>query len=170
WLIEAVNKNNEKVELWESYWKTGRAQKHNRIWKAFYIPVTQSVELPSNPSPSLESLSKIFKTALTKIEAFARRNELDFWADIFLKALDLLLDESLVDVNDDFLPNCYTQKARQLAAVCKLSSVFGGMGSWNDQWFNDEDQDKLSRNLTEELYVVVNQGLVAAVNSFPEEK
>jgi hypothetical protein len=45
-----------------------------------------------------------------------------------------------------------------------MAWVFGGMGSWNDQGF-DGDDDRIYRELSDHLYDLLNQGICAAANS-----
>jgi hypothetical protein len=54
--------------------------------------------------------------------------------------------------------------ATQLLGAAQAAWVFGGMGSWNDLWFEGDDQS-LYEQLSEELYQLLNAAIVIAANT-----
>jgi hypothetical protein len=51
-----------------------------------------------------------------------------------------------------------------LLEACQTAWVFGGMGSWNDLWFEGEDQGIYER-VSERLFEAVNAGIEQAATS-----
>jgi hypothetical protein len=51
-----------------------------------------------------------------------------------------------------------------LISPAQAAWVFGGMGSWNDQGFDGQTQDRYER-LSENLYKLLNRVIVTAANS-----
>ena len=105
---------------------------------------------------------------LQKISAFADKFEhTQHWAKIFNNARQTLAEFESQPA-DVFIPfGIYSKEARQLIEASFLSSsVFGGMGSWNDQAFGEED-DKLYHTYSKDLYDATRHGIVAGVNSYP---
>ena len=43
--------------------------------------------------------------------------------------------------------------------------VFGGMGSWNDMWFEKEEKEKIYTELSKELYEMIMKGIESSINS-----
>jgi len=105
---------------------------------------------------------------LQKISSFAGRFEhTQHWSNIFKNAHETLTEfES--HPSDVFIPfGVYSKEARQLIEASFLSSsVFGGMGSWNDQAFGEED-NKLYNAYSKDLYDATRHGIVAGINSYP---
>ena len=119
-------------------------------------------------SPSVGDARERLDGILEKISSFAGKFEhTQHWSRIFLNAHETLAEfES--HPSDVFIPfGIYSKEARQLIEASFLSSsVFGGMGSWNDQAFGEED-DKLYSTYSKELYDATRHGIVIGVNSYP---
>ena len=58
---------------------------------------------------------------------------------------------------------------RQLLFSAGYSYVFGGMGSWNDTWLEDEQEQAEYDRLTLRLYELVNSSIVASINKDQNE-
>jgi hypothetical protein len=97
---------------------------------------------------------------------FARKDDwTKHWATIFKNALKVL-DEFEPNVADEFIPaGIYPKETRQLIETVFRSWVFGGMGSWNDLTFNEDDQETY-RTLSRDLYSVLCQAIESVANSF----
>jgi hypothetical protein len=163
-LIEAVGQINS--EFWEGFHRVGdRNDPDRRIWLCTHIlqgmTPTKDVE-PAQLSSALENL----RAALPAIEAHARAEKYDTFADCFARASAALAGE-----RQDPWPHIveiarYTGfDERQLNVLHAINHawVFGGMGSWNDLSGGPE-YDKVS----EKLYSALNESIAALGSStFP---
>jgi hypothetical protein len=161
-LIEAVGQFNS--ELWEGFHRLGdRNDPDRRIWLCTHIlqgtiPVNE-VESAQTLPAALESL----RAALIDIEAYARAENYDTFADCFARAT-----EALDGKRKDPWPHekeivRYTGfDARQLNVLHAINHawVFGGMGSWNDLGGGPE-YDKVSQK----LYDALNASIAGLANS-----
>jgi hypothetical protein len=115
----------------------------------------------------LESVVDDVRASLMAVSNLARKINEDFWADYFIKALNILEDNSMV--KSDILPSVYSPISHKLLATIRKGWCFGGMGSWNDsppyaahQMGLDED----FKNITEQLYKSYLNSIEAIVNSY----
>lgn len=161
WYIETM------FDGYSNYW-TSRQEvnrendPNNKIWAYHYTRKTG--EFPTkNIQPDIAELRNDLENALTNIEAYARKENLQFWADIFEKALQRLKGQKndtgyyamLVDKN-------YSTEAVNLLYAASAGWVFGGMGSWNDGISSSDEYNSVSND----LYNAINLSIVAAANSF----
>ncbi|HEY0070824.1 MAG TPA: hypothetical protein VGE04_12735 [Chloroflexia bacterium] len=157
----------DKSEVWSAAWKfVGKpGDGHGSYWNVTYAGLL--VEgMPAVERHDLGEMEARLRQALVEIERFARENGEESWADVFKRELDDL-DDSTQLQPDDMLPaEGYSGEARRLLSAAAGAWVFGGMGSWNDIYFSDEqvraDYDRLSA----QLYDAVVASVVAATNSF----
>jgi hypothetical protein len=71
-----------------------------------------------------------------------------------------------VPYNPDIAPAGWLSlEQRQLLAFAVQAWVFGGMGSWNDAWFEDESQGDHYAEVTERLYEAVIAAFIAVTNA-----
>jgi hypothetical protein len=70
-----------------------------------------------------------------------------------------------IPYHPDLLPAGYTSEARQLAAMAVKAWVFGGMGSWNDVYFDDRQVAAEYAAISQNLYGALLRALLASVNS-----
>ena len=57
-----------------------------------------------------------------------------------------------------------TLPVMQLFSAASEGYVFGGMGSWNDYWYNDKAIEARHNQLSRELYSVINDCYLAIAN------
>ncbi len=156
----------ERSECWEAGWQVGnRNATDQRIWRVRYALVEEMRTLAVNKVP-LGELSEEMVAALTEIEAFARRQNLDGFADCFAKAESCLKadDPFALVYHRDLAPDGALALApARLLAACQAAWVFGGMGSWNDLGFTGEDQELYER-LSNRLFHILNAAICVAVN------
>lgn len=62
--------------------------------------------------------------------------------------------------------NYFLSALQVLYCAAAGSSVFGGMGSWNDLRFYSEEDQKQYDSLSARLYDDINQAIIAPVNSY----
>jgi hypothetical protein len=151
WLVEVVGPENS--EVWEGFDRLGdRNDPQKHIWEKTYIRVGTAT--PDQVSPvSLETGLAALRGVLPEIEAYARDEKLDGFADCFARALGAL-DGPAPESNDYFdsfrrYTGAGESQIRALSAVMD-AWVFGGMGSWNDTG-GGERYDSLSERLFESL-------------------
>jgi hypothetical protein len=166
WSIEVGFETGQ--EFWVPRWDAGRRNDPSRrIWEVVYRGVTSSDSAESAPVDLIHANSDL-RAAIDEAEAFARRAYVDFWADWFINALSLLDSvDPIPPFHRNLLPkNGYSLRARQTLSAAVQSFVFGGMGSWNDLNFNDEDLQRDYFQVTRNLYKAVMAALVGATNAY----
>ena len=165
WLIQA-NKSGTS-DYWEANWKVGDQQREDRrIWQVTYGRVARNRPIGGSDQADLQVLRENFRNVLEEIKAFAMKKNLAGFANCFARGLEDLGGGSSANgfhkelLNASILPS----SAIQLLSAAQSSWVFGGMGSWNDLGFDGQDQETYER-LSEALYTMANQAIVAAANS-----
>ena len=152
--------------MWESGWTTTRGA---RPWKVYYLIVARDWEQFAGSYLSLRGARRRLSNALINVEAFAREQRENYWAESFRKALETL-DAPYPLEGSDFVPRgCFSLEAEQLFAAGLRSWVFGGMGSWNDLCFGGKTEEQYVQ-FSNELYDAMCQSLVVAINSYPSSR
>lgn len=112
-------------------------------------------------------ITRDFEERLRLIAAFSDGEGLDVFSNSFRRALELLRDGDpprrgweVDNVEGARLP----LHARQWLAACSASSVYGGMGSWNDRLYPAPQQEEFVR-VTRALYQIQVEAAVAAINT-----
>lgn len=104
---------------------------------------------------------------LAAIGNFARTRKLEGFSKAFDAGLAQLnaQDPYKGDYHGDLAPDrALPLAAAQLLGAAQAAWVFGGMGSWNDLWFEGDDQSLYER-LSEDLYQLLNAAIVTAANT-----
>ena len=167
--IQTVFQNHS--DFWKSREEvTDKDAPNNKIWTVSYGRLTTGQRTQSKKSYDIDSIKNKLKNKLTEISEFAKKENLNFWAEWFNTALDLL-DSPTPYINDKeklIIPTDKMDfKAIQLLAGSGKAWCFGGMGSWNDNSFGfDKEKDKLYERLSAELYDIVNESYLAVANSY----
>jgi hypothetical protein len=161
WVVE-----DGKADVWTPSWQVGnRAAPQNRIWRVTYALSASNVAHGIVAEP-LKPLRHRLDAALSGALAFCARHKVDGFASQFHTAVECLssADPFSLIYHKDLAPaGALPLPAQQLLAACSTAWVFGGMGSWNDLYF---EGDRESYDLvSEELFTVVNEAIVAATNS-----
>ncbi|MEQ1782722.1 MAG: hypothetical protein ABMA14_15265, partial [Hyphomonadaceae bacterium] len=151
---------------WEGFERVGDQEDPERkiwLWTNIRVGGAMRQEADSDaPGLSLEQAVARLREALVAIEAYAREEKYDNFADLFLDAI-AALDKDVTGVAADWEDARYTGfDAKQLMVLTALgaASVFGGMGSWNDLG-GGETYDRVSHA----LYEALNDCTVALANS-----
>ncbi|HEV8284337.1 MAG TPA: hypothetical protein VGQ09_08500 [Chitinophagaceae bacterium] len=167
WLIEAIYKNYS--DFWYADWKVGNQDDPERkIWSVLYETVAKKEQI-RNLQFLLNASKEALEKKLTEIEAFARENDLEFWADVFKNALKALHSEKPNADSfyfDLIMLKNYSLLAQQLIFGAAAAWIFGAMGSWNDMSFQEKDKNEKYEKLTEELYDAVIIALIAGINTY----
>lgn len=153
----------KNCELWLGRWEvTDKDHPERRIWSVTYYRVgTDNCE---RELVDIEASKVNLKGILQEIELFARKHNINDFAETFNKAIKTL-DSDKPSTYWNLTPDIgYTIQAKQLLYGACNAWVFGGMGSWND-WTPDDDKETYTY-LTEQLYYVVIESLGVAINSY----
>jgi hypothetical protein len=71
--------------------------------------------------------------------------------------------------DDLIVVNNYSLENRQLLMSASKAFVFGGMGSWNDLWFENEEKEKEHNALSTVLYGIMMRSIVSSINKDNDE-
>jgi len=166
WMIEATRPTG--ADYWEARWEVGdRTQPDKKIWRVTYGWIASHDCAAHDPSEGIAEIKARLAQSLTSIESFARKHQLDGFAKAFDASLSCLTSAeptTAVYHTDIAPPNFLPPAANQLLAAVQAAWVFGGMGSWNDLGFEENDQ-KEYEVLSEALYRLLNIAIVVAANT-----
>lgn len=160
-------------EMWVNRWEIGdKNHPQRKIWRVTYARMMNDFVF-ERPKDSLETAYSQLKNALHEISSFARaQNEKDFLL-CFQSALnDLDFRNSPANESRHWLfpPQILSPKAEATLNAAESAWVFGGMGSWNDLYCEQNTQSEYER-VSEGLYLAIVNAIVASVNdSFLAER
>ncbi|WCO00232.1 hypothetical protein [Psychroserpens ponticola] len=156
-------------DFWQSREEvTNQNAKDKKIWKISYGRLIINQPTQSKTEYDLEYIKNELNQKLIEIGSFAKKEKLDFWANWFNEAIDIL-NKNYPYTNEHDKLIVPTEKMEleslQLLAGAGKAWCFGGMGSWNDNGFNEKDKHKTYERLTSELYEIVNLSYLAVANT-----
>lgn len=156
WLVEAVG--DGRCELWESFQSIGdQNDPQQKMWLTTWI--RQGEDAPFDAAAiRLETAIAELSAVLPEIAAFARREQLDNFAELFETAMGLLdgQTEGNLAFSGDLMRYGHTdQRLAAIYAAVGHAWVFGGMGSWNDLGGVPDPYEELSERLFRALCDVV---------------
>jgi hypothetical protein len=142
---------------------------NRKIWTDSYYRTLIGKQTQPKKHYNIIILKEILKNKLTEISAFAKKENLSFWAERFDKAIDLL-DSSLSNEKEPNMQMIPSDRINletiQLLTGASAAWCFGGMGSWNDVGFKENHKYELYDRLTADLYDIVNESYIAVANSY----
>ncbi len=160
----------DTIEFWVSRWDVvNQNAPDKRIWRVTYNCLRKSVGHIQPPQPDLGAASSQLINALANIREFAGKHHLTDWEDWFLRASTCLEESQPVSFPDyiDFVClDSYPEISRRLFAAAYQGWVFGGMGSWNDLFFEPEAENTLYHELSASLYAAITDAIQQATWSF----
>lgn len=165
WLLETTGSKGS--DYWEGRWEVGdQSRADKKIWRVTYGRIAANQPPSPHAASDLQSLRQRLTKNLTDIAAFAHHQKLDGFVNAFEAGLSNLASSSPgADLyHNDLLTAEMPLTAAQLLSAAQSSWVFGGMGSWNDLGFDDDDQ-RTYEDLSEDLYKLLNDSIVSATNS-----
>lgn len=167
WLIEAYN--GKTSDFWESNWDVSdRNAKDKRIWSVTYGLISRNDNSRITALEDLNIVSQRLKSIFEKAFEFANNYEyLSGFKNCFKNALTCLesSDPLKYIYHKDLVPGSFNNmKALQILSACQCGWVFGGMGSWNDLWFEGEEQKKYEE-ISDQLYYSICNSIPIATNS-----
>ncbi|ASR55458.1 hypothetical protein ACT17Q_02965 [Cellulomonas sp. CW35] len=163
----AVLATGRRSSVWVPRWEVGDAHRADRrIWDVRLVGSWAEGVAPPQRAPVGTALAGL-TTVLEAAEALAREQDLDSWATWFAGALEQARSgHAEIPYHADMAP-CppVTPEARHLLGVAARSWVFGGMGSWNDVWMQDDEAQARYDAVTGALYRAVVDACVVATNA-----
>jgi hypothetical protein len=157
-------------ELWQSREEvTDRDSPDQKIWAVSYGRILTKQKTQAKSSWDIATTKKKLEDKLTEMVKFAQTEKLTFWAEWFSIALEPLHSNEPFEKGKSspiLPPDKINLTTMQLLAGSQKAWCFGGMGSWNDIGFKDQDTDNLYNKLTAELYEVVNESYLCVANSY----
>lgn len=133
-----------------------------KIWESSFYEVDAT---PIPRTTNVEAARTALNEALDAAIAFCGRAR-NNWADWLVEAqLQLSSDQPKAPYHSDMFPVDATPlRTRQLGNAASSAWVFRGMGSWNDQLFENELQAEFDQ-VSQQLYDAVLNGLVQSANN-----
>jgi hypothetical protein len=149
WLIEVVTRAGVS-EFWAPRWEvTDRPRLDGRVWDVNYLCLGH--DAPNDDWDATDSAADL-RSVLVDLDAFARENDADVFADAFESAL-VELDGAIyrpVPYSDLAPPGLLSHAQEGLLRAMQTAWVFGGADSWSDLRFKGETAaryDELSDRL-----------------------
>jgi hypothetical protein len=167
WLIETLFDGYS--DYWSNRWTvTQKENPDNKIWSVNYGRTF--IRRPvSNLQIDIWQSHTLLAIVLAEITGFALLKGLGEWAEIFQKAIAVLSSPSPGTgyyYKDFFVEKNYSLPARQNLFAAGTAWVFGGMGSWNDLYFETETDNQQYERVSAKLFAAINQAILATINSF----
>lgn len=165
WLLEAIYENYS--DYWSGHWEYEKANQ-KKPWKVTYqlsYPEKQTYNIQMNPQVIKNKLQE----SLLQISEFAYRiyGPDSMWGKRFDLSLSMLESSEPWQTyyHKDLIPlSNFSLLKKQILFSAANSFVFGGMGSWNDTYFeNKEEQDEYTQ-LSGQLYSSIMNTILSAVN------
>ena len=165
WLIEAFNGNSS--EFWEANWEVGdQDDPERKIWKVNYYRIAENHKPMIHQHNSMDGVKENLLEALGECNDFALQHDLDGFANCFKSATEALLNnDDNACYHKDLTPKkVQNDLCESILCACQLAWVFGGMGSWNDLWFEGEAQVHYSE-ISNKLYYLICDAIPKSTNS-----
>lgn len=165
WCIRADS--GKATQLWRARWSIkNHNDPQNRIWSVEYLRIPPY--LAQAKFPRVDEAVQELREALDDARIFSKKADLGFWGEYFAEAIGLLGHSApVIPYHPDLLPPGFrVLSSRQLLASACKAWVFGGMGSWNDVYFeNTSKMKKEYVSVTSRLYQAIMNAIGAAANS-----
>ncbi|MEM1057346.1 MAG: hypothetical protein AAGI52_17655 [Bacteroidota bacterium] len=156
------------MDFWTARWEVGdRNAPECQIWRVEYGLIDEGVQSAPPAQRSLPEIADSLRRSLDSITDFAVEHGVDTFAAAFRRAKALLDSTGQPEPpyhQDLSPPGLMATEASRLLDSAQAAWVFGGMGSWNDLWFEDDDQERY-KSVSGELFNLLNEAISAAVNS-----
>ncbi len=171
WALEVVLPK-DRSDYWIARWNVwDQDAPDQRIWRVTYARVSSGASTGCG-TPDLDEVRARLTQALRDVHSFSTKHDCGGFTQCFADALDTLDSEgqNLHGYHKDLAPDgVISQAAHAVLDACQKSSVFGGMGSWNDMGFDGEEGKEYER-VSERLFEAVNHAISAGANSSYRER
>ena len=149
-----------------------RDREDQKMWRNTFQQYHTSPRQIFKPErPDLDWTEHKLTQSLNEVIKFCNTGESQLkashWPELFAKAKTALSGNAPVDATDHLqLPEqVFNETQNKLLKAADLAWVFGGMGSWNDVAFQDDQLSAKYNLISERLYGAVNMAIIGAVNS-----
>jgi hypothetical protein len=170
WTMEVFSPM-DKSEVWTAQWAGwDKNAPDKRIWRVTYRRTTMNTTSQKG-THDLSAINKKLTKALIEIHSFSSNHHSDYWTKLFANALETLNSEGkiLYGYHKDLAPDGFLSiESKTILDACQTSGVFGGMGTWNDVWFekgDKKDPPEEYNRVSDQLFNTINESILAAVNS-----
>lgn len=168
WLIEAWKGNSS--DYWEAKWEvTDHDAEDRRIWTVTYARISRNDIVRKNMHSGLSGITDKLKNAILACKTFSESHQLEGWKEYFVNALDCLEcgNTNLKTIyHKDIIPlSKYSDEAKRILFSVQSAWVFGGMGSWNDMMFENNDQN-LYEMISDQLFKALCEAIPHATNEY----
>ena len=128
WLIEAVKPN--KSDFWEANWKVGdRDDPDQNIWHVKYGRILRNANQPEQPLPAAKEVKEHLKEVLSRISAFAHKNDCGNFGECFDRGISALTNlPSSTDKGYKYILENYATPGAS-SAYKRLPSL-GSLAAW----------------------------------------
>ncbi len=167
WFIEAVCPGGS--DFWEARWELGdRNHPEQKIWRVTYKRITRDQPTAPVAPARIDDLSRSLEQTLREAIAFSSEHGLGHFRQAFESALSALEAQSEPELYGVAGKGQLPLEASRLLAAAQTAWVFGGMGSWNDLGFEEQEQRRYDA-ISDDLFRLINSSLVATANlTFPQ--
>lgn len=158
-LWELVLSTDTATERWVGRWDWNSAddgQEHG--WDVTYGCLDRLGQVKPCPLPNLISTRDRLLAALTASRDFAAERDLTGFTKWFQRAADQLDCSNAITFPEhvNFVGlEYYSPLAQRLFSAAYHGWAFGGMGSWNDVWIEDDTAMRHYDQLRDELYAAI---------------
>lgn len=159
----------DNAEVWTGSWSVlSPRPDESRLWTVHYTSMPSARDV-NGGFGSVEDAAAQLRAVLADADGLARRDPgLRAFAAWF-KDAERLLDDPYPTppYHADMLPEVgYSLESRQLLAASTRAWVFGGMGSWNDIFLEDDSLEREYERISGSLWQAVLGGLASSGNAF----
>jgi hypothetical protein len=149
-----------------------RDREDQKIWRdTFHLYHTIPRQLVRPDRPDLEwstnNLAKALEAAISLCDKDTQWLKTSNWPELFRTALRMLEGDTQIATPAymNFPYQVLSERQNRLLLAGDRAWVFGGMGSWNDIGFQDEQLHAEYEAVSERLYKAVNMAITDAVNA-----
>ena len=155
----------DQCESWITRWEVNDQEAADRrIWRVTYGRVSTRKSRPVARQNLQEAGEGLLK-ALQEIHAFSEKHQCDSFSELFSSGIASLDRSGRHGYHQDLAPaGLLSPEAGAILDACQSAWVFGGMGSWNDLFFDGQDK-KDYEQVSEQLFLAMTAAIQAAANS-----
>jgi len=164
WFLE-VYLPKDQCESWITRWEVNdQDAADRRIWRVTYRQVSSRKSKPV-ARRNLQDAGEGLLKALQEIGAFSEKHQCGSFSELFSNGIASLDRSGRHGYHQDLAPaELLSPEAAEILDACQSAWVFGGMGSWNDLFFDGQDK-KDYEQVSEQLYLAIMGAIQAAANS-----
>jgi hypothetical protein len=158
----------EPSEAWWGEWRVGEQDAPDRrIWSVTYRNIASQLRPDvTKPAQAAEGKSEL-RSALAEVIAFSVAQNMGFTENFEAALGQLETDNPTAQLYyaDMIPPGIMDLPYLQIFGCCATAWVFGGMGSWNDVWFDSPEVRGRYTEVSDRLFAAIIGGLTIATNS-----